>query len=243
MNGISFASLDEELLKLLKRSGFKTINLSLVSTHPLTKEKMGRPKETTEFDKILEKTAQVNLNVIAYAILGMPNQTIEEMVDTLVYLMGKKVLIGPSVYYPTPNTPLFEKCKKDGILSPRLSQWRSSAFPIETKEFSRLDLLTLFRLVRTINFIKGKIDEEELEEGMTWKELFQRLREKVEVKAKVEDHETTWIDLLLLLFNKRSFYSLRKNSGGEMLVVKEESSKKVLDDFFEKAWQNPTLRS
>jgi hypothetical protein len=98
-------------------------------------------------------------------------------------------------------------------------------------------------LARTINFIKGKIDEEELEEGMTWKELFQRLREKVEVKAKVEDHETTWIDLLLLLFNKRSFYSLRKNSGGEMLVVKEESSKKVLDDFFEKAWKNSTLRS
>ena len=243
MNGISFASLDEELLKLMKRSGFKTINLSLVSTNPLTKEKMGRPKETTEFDKILEKTEQVNLNVIAYAILGMPNQTIEEMVDTLIYLMGKKVLIGPSVYYPTPSTPLFEKCKKDGILSPWLSQWRSSAFPIETKEFNRLDLLTLFRLARAINFIKGKMDEEELDEGMTWKGLLKVLKEKERVKAKVKGNATTWIDLLLLLFDKRSFYSLRKDSEGEMLVVKEKSSKKVLDDFFEKAWENPTLRS
>jgi radical SAM superfamily enzyme YgiQ (UPF0313 family) len=243
MNGISFASLDEELLRLMKRSGFKTINLSLVSTNPLTKEKMGRPKETTEFDKILEKTEQVNLNVIAYAILGMPNQTIEEMVDTLVYLMGKKVLIGPSVYYPTPNTPLFEKCKKDGILSPWLSQWRSSAFPIETKEFNRLDLVTLFRLARAINFIKGKIDEEELDEGMTWKGLLKVLKEKERVKGKVKGNATTWIDLLLLLFDKRSFYSLRKDSKGEMVVVKEKSSKKVLDDFFEKAWENPTLRS
>jgi radical SAM superfamily enzyme YgiQ (UPF0313 family) len=241
MNGISFTALDGELLKLMKRSGFKTINLSLVSTNPLTKEKMGRPKGAAEFDNLLEKTEQVHLNVIAYAILGMPGQTVEEMVDTLIYLMGKKVLIGPSVYYPTPKTPLFERCQEDGILPPRLSQWRSSAFPIETKEFNRLDLSTLFRLARVINFIKGKMEEEELEEGMTWKELFWRLKEKVEVKAK--DDETSWIGLLLLLFNERSFFSLRRDSTREKSVVKEKSSKKVLDYFFEKAWENPTLRS
>ena len=241
MNGVSFTALDEELLKLMKKSGFKTINLSLVSTNPLTKEKMGRPKGTTEFDNILEKAEQVELNVIAYALLGMPGQTMEEMVETLIYLMGKKVLIGPSVYYPTPKTPLFERCKKDGFLPPRLSQWRSSAFPIETKEFHRLDLLTLFRLARVINFIKGRMEKGELEEGMTWKELFQRLREKVEVKAK--DYETSWIGLLLLFFNERSFFSLRRDSTRERSVVKEKSSKKVLDYFFEKAWENPILRS
>jgi len=241
MNGVSFTALDEELLKLMKRSGFKTINLSLVSTDPLTKEKMGRPKEATGFDNILEKAEQVELNVIAYALLGMPGQTIEEMVDTLIYLMRKKVLIGPSIYYPTPKTPLFERCKKDGILPPHLSQWRSSAFPIETKEFNRLDLLTLFRLARAINFIKGKMDEEELEEGLTWKELFRRLKEKVEVKAK--DDETSWIGLLLLLFNERSFFSLRKDSIREKSLVKEKSSRKVLDYFFENAWENPILKS
>jgi radical SAM superfamily enzyme YgiQ (UPF0313 family) len=203
MNGISFASLDEKLLTLMERAGFKTINLSFVSTSPLIKEKMGRPKPTTEFDKILEKAEQAGLNVIAYAILGMPGQTIAEMVDTLIYLMGRKVLIGPSVYYPTPGTPLFERCKKDGILPPHLFQWRSSAFPIETKEFNRLDLLTLFRLARIINFIKGKMDGKELEEGITWRELFRKLREKVEVTVRVKVDETTWIDLLLLLFDKR----------------------------------------
>jgi radical SAM superfamily enzyme YgiQ (UPF0313 family) len=239
MNGVSFASLDEELLKLMKRAGFRTINLSFVSTSPLTKEKMGRPKPTTEFDKILEKAEQAGLNVIAYAILGIPGQTIEEMVDTLIYLMGKKVLIGPSVYYPTPGTPLFERCKKEGILPSHLSQWRSSAFPLETKEFNRLDLLTLFRLARAINFIKGKMDEKELEEGMTWKELLQVLNER----RKVKDNATTWIDLLLLLFDERSFYSLRKDDGGKILVVNEKSSNKVLGYFFDKAWGSPILKS
>jgi radical SAM superfamily enzyme YgiQ (UPF0313 family) len=241
MNGISFASLDGELLKLMKRAGFHTINLSYVSTDPSTKERMGRPKTATEFDNILEKAEQVGLHVIAYAILGMPGQTIEEMVDTLIYLMGKKVLIGPSIYYPTPGTPLFERCEKEAILPPNLVQWRSSAFPIETEEFDRVDLLTLFRLARVINFIKGKMDGKELEEGMTWKELSKGLKEKV--KAKSEEDTMTWIDLLLLLDSERSFFSLRKDSGRKISVEKEKSSKKVLDYFFEKAWERPILKS
>jgi radical SAM superfamily enzyme YgiQ (UPF0313 family) len=241
MNGVSFASLDEELLKSMKRAGFKTINLSCVSTDPSTKERMGRPKAKTEFDEIVEEAERVGLNVIAYAILGMPGQTVEEMVDTLIYLMGKKVLIGPSIYYPTPGTPLFEKCKQDDILPPHQCQWRSSAFPIETKEFNRLDLITLFRLARVINFIKGKIDGKELDEGMTWKELFQVLKEKV--KANAEENAITWVDLLLLLDSERAFFSLRKDSGRKISVEKEKSSKKVLDYFFEKAWESPILKS
>jgi radical SAM superfamily enzyme YgiQ (UPF0313 family) len=253
MNGVSFASLDGELLRLMRRAGFHTINLSYVSTDPTTKERMGRPKPKTEFDEILEEAERVGLSVIAYAILGIPGQIIDEMVDTLIYLMGRKVLIGPSIYYPTPGTPLFERCKKQGILPPHPVQWRSSAFPIETKEFNRVDLLTLFRLARVINFIKGKMDEEELEEGLTWKELYRVLKEKAKVevedkakvkaKAKVEEDAITWIDLLLLLESERSFFSLRKDSGRKISVVKEKSSKKVLDYFFEKAWEKPILRS
>jgi radical SAM superfamily enzyme YgiQ (UPF0313 family) len=261
MNGVSFASLDGELLRLMKKAGFKTINLSLVSASPLTKERMGRPKTIIEFDKIIEKVEQVGLNVIAYAILGMPGQTIEEMVDTLIYLMGRKVLIGPSIYYPTPGTHLFERCRKDGILPPHLCQWRSSAFPIETEAFNRLDMVTLFRLTRLINFIKGKMDEKELDEGMTWKELLQvlkenvevevkvEIREKVEIKEKVKDKvkdevkEIKWRDLLLMIFEERSFSNLKKDSGGKTSISKMGSSRWVLDYFFEKSWERPILKS
>jgi radical SAM superfamily enzyme YgiQ (UPF0313 family) len=243
MNGISFASLDGELLKLMKGAGFHTINLSYVSADPSTKERMRRPRPTTEFDKILEKAEQVGLHVTAYAILGMPGQTLTEMVDTLVYLMGKKVLIGPSIYYPTPGTPLFERCKKEGILPLHPVQWRSSAFPIETREFDRVDLLTLFRLARVINFIKGKMDGKELEEGMTWEELFKVLKEKRRSRYKVDQDTPTWVDLFLLLDTERSFFSLTKDSGRKISVEKEKSSKKVLDYFCEKAWQSPILKS
>ena len=255
MNGVSFASLDAELLRLMKRAGFHTINLSFVSTDLFTKERMRRPKAMVEFDQILKDAGCVGLHVIAYGIFGMPGQTIEEMADTLIYLMGKRVLIGPSIYYPTPGTPLLEKCKTEGLLPSHPSLWRSSAFPIETKEFSRLDLVTLFRLARVINFIKGKADEGELDEGMTWRGLARTLEEKVKAEDEVEINQNmrcplrsapcdiTWKDLLRLLIHERTFFSLRKNSDGRLIVIKEKSSKKVLDYFFEKACDKPILKS
>lgn len=243
MNGVSFASLDEELLKLMKRSGFKTINLSLVSVNPFTKKKMRRPEGMIGFDMILKETERVGLHVIAYVILGMPGQTIEEMVGTLIYLMGKRVLIGPSVYYPTPGTPLFERCRQEGILPSLFSQWRSSAFPIETKEFNRLDLLTLFRLARLVNFIKGKMDQKELEEGLSWRDLCAPGTLHPASFNKVDVDARTWIDLILLLDEEKSFFSVKKDSHGRASFSKIESSKKVLNYFFEKAWNKPILKT
>jgi radical SAM superfamily enzyme YgiQ (UPF0313 family) len=264
MNGVSFVSLDRELLRLMRKAGFHTINLSFVSTDPLTKQEMKRPKTMRDFDEILEDARRVGLHVIAYGIFGMPGQTIKEMVDTLIYLMGKRVLIGPSIYYPTPGTPLFQRCKGDRLLPIHPAQWRSSAMPIETKDFDRLDIVTLFRLTRAINFIKGKMDEKELDEGMPWRELYQVLKGKVKAKVEVEDkHEVevkaeveiksyalcdeddaiAWIDLLLLLIREKSFFSLRKDSKGSASILREPSSKKVLEYFFEKAWEKPILKN
>jgi hypothetical protein len=120
-----------------------------------------------------------------------------------------------------------------------ISQWRSSAFPVETKDFNRLDIVTLFRLARTINFIKGKMDAGELEEGIIWKEFCRALEDK----NKVKEESITWVNLLSFLLRDKSFFSLRKDPGGDISLVKEKSSKKVLDYFFEKAWQRPILRS
>jgi radical SAM superfamily enzyme YgiQ (UPF0313 family) len=243
MNGVSFASLDGDLLGLMKRAGFKIINLSYVSTDPSFKERMGRPGTTTHFDNILKDAERVGLNVVAYAILGIPGQGIGEMVDTMIYLMGKRVLIGPSVYYPTPGTSLFEQCKAKALLPSHPSQWRSSALPIETEDFSRLDIATLFRLARVINFIKSKVDEGELNEGMTWRELHDVLKGKVEAKGISSKEALTWIGLLLVFLQERSFFSLRKGYVGRKSIFREKTSRRVLDYFFKKAWDKPILKS
>jgi len=240
MNGISFASLDSELLNLLQKAGFRTLNLSLVSTKPSIQKKMARPSGLSEFDFVLNAAEQYGLNVVAYAIFGMPGQTRKEMVDTLIYLMGKRVLIGPSIYYPTPGTSLFEICRKAGILPPYSNQWRSTAFPIETEEFNRLDLVTILRLTRVINFVKKKMEEKEIEEGITGRELWNSLKLR---KKMGKDNLFTWVNLLFLLFQEKAFFRLQPVSNGKMELVKEKSSPKVLDYFLEKIQRKKILPS
>jgi len=235
MNGISFASLDDELLSLMKRAGFRTLNLSFVSADLLMKEKLGRPQPPMDFNSILKEAEKVGLNVIAYVILGIPGQTLQEMIDSLVFLMGKRVLVGPSIYYPTPGTVLFRTCQENGLLPPHPSQWRSSAFPIETEAFNPLDLTTLLRLVRVINYIKGKMDQGEIEEGLSLNQLRMKLKE--------QQGESLWEDLFLKILRERTFYGLRKGDGRNFSDFPVQSSKKVFDTFLEKAIFTPILRS
>ncbi len=243
MNGLSFAALDGEMLSLMKRAGFHTLNLSYVSSDPSTQERMRRPRGREDFDHLLKKALEVGLRIIAYAIMGMPGQTLEEMVTTLVDLMNKRVLIGPSIYYPVPGTPLFDTCKEGGYLPSNRSQWRSSTFPIETGHFSRLDMVSLLRLVRVINFIKRKMDSGELEEGITWRELFTGLASQMKDEAGGEKGMTSWAHLLFMMFRERAFFSLRKIAPQKYSLQREATSRRVLDSFFEKAWEKPILKS
>ncbi len=235
MNGLSFASLDGELIQLMKKAGFHTLNLSFVSSDPSMKKRIKRPQPITDFDHVLKATEEVGLNVVAYAILGIPSQTVEEMTDTLIYLMGKRVLIGPSIYYPTPGTSLFVMCQKGGMLPPHSTQWRSSALPIETGAFKRLDLITLLRLVRVINFIKGKMDQGEIEEGLSFNQLCETLKGRPE--------KTLWGDLLQKILGERTFYGLRRIGDQHVSYFIEGTSKKVFDSFLEKGKFTPIMGS
>ncbi len=253
MNGISFASLNRELMDLMKRAGFKTVNLSLVSTDRDVRSAMGRPAGAPDFSAILDEAERAGLNVVAYAILGMPGQTIGDMVDTVGYLMGKKVLVGPSIYYPVPGTALFDRCRKEGVLPSSFSMYRSSAFPIQTSSFERIDLVTLFRLVRVVNFIKGKIDEKVVPEGISLNGLCRMLQDKMILQEAPEAYSArgipdrfcprgegvSWQALLLLLLTERTLFCLQKVADGGIMAVKAAQSRKVLDYFLETLWLNP----
>jgi radical SAM superfamily enzyme YgiQ (UPF0313 family) len=240
MNGVSYGSLDGELLALMKRAGFHTLNLSYVSSEPRTLEMMKRPGPLAVFDEVLENAKRLGLRVIAYAILGIPGQSLEEMAGTVIELMGKTVLIGPSVYYPTPGTSLFERCRELGALPDTLARMRSTALPIETGDFSRLDIVTLFRLTRAVNWVKKKIDEKIFPEGMAWREIYFFCRDR---KNSLSGPERLGLDLLSLAVEEKTFFGLKKEPDGKNSVFRVMSSRRVLECFFEKAWERKVLGS
>jgi radical SAM superfamily enzyme YgiQ (UPF0313 family) len=159
MNGISAANLSESLVQEMQRAGFRTLNLALVTSDKQRQRATKRPGSTPHFDRVVQQGAEVGLEIVNYLILGLPDSSLEEMLASIIHLMERPVLIGPSVFYATPGTESYRQCLEHGLLtSPELAFQRSSCFPVETPHASRLDLVTLFRLCRVLNVIKARLD-------------------------------------------------------------------------------------
>jgi radical SAM superfamily enzyme YgiQ (UPF0313 family) len=153
MNGLSYLSLDQEMLELMKQAGFTDLNIALVSAGHWVLSELGRPHSLEKYNEVVEQAYLVGLNITSYQILGLPQETLDEMIDTLAVLSQQPVLIGASIFYLTPGCSLAgqypETTESDIFKS------RSTAMAIETEHFKREDLYTLFVMARIINFLKG----------------------------------------------------------------------------------------
>jgi radical SAM superfamily enzyme YgiQ (UPF0313 family) len=153
MNGISYISLDSRLLELMKKAGFAGLNLSLVTSNETILKRYRRPHTVNKFIEVVDKAHDLGLEVVAYQILGLPHETLDDMIETMALLAQLPVLIGVSIFYMTPGSPIAnefpEMTAKDILKS------RSTAMSIETGQFKRDDLYTLFITARIINFIKS----------------------------------------------------------------------------------------
>jgi len=159
MNGVLADTLDEELIELMKLAGFEWLNIPLVSGSPRIQQQVKRNQSYQHFSDVISWAQKYRLKIVAYLIIGLPEDNLDQMIDDIVFLAGLPVLIGPSIFYPPPGSVTFKNCIQKGyITGTDYVLYRSSAVPVETEDFSRQDLITLFRLVRTINFIKHLID-------------------------------------------------------------------------------------
>jgi len=154
MNGISYLSLDAELLALMRRAGFTHLNLSLVSSDRSVREATKRPHTVKKYLEVVEAAARLGLKVVSYQILGLPQESLESMIQTLSFAARLPVLLGASMFYLTPNSPLAREL--GAVADPEsVFKARLTAMAIETEQFSREDLYTLFLTTRILDFLKS----------------------------------------------------------------------------------------
>ena len=152
MNGISYLSLDDELLELMYQAGFSHLNLALVSSDKTVRETTKRPHTLEAYVKVVGKAQQLGFKIVSYQILGLPNETLDSMIQTLAFNARLPVLLGASPFYRTPNAPIargLELTETDFVKA------RLTALAIESESFSRDDIYTLFVTTRIVNFLKG----------------------------------------------------------------------------------------
>lgn len=158
MNGIYSETLDRPMLEDMMVSGFRRLNFSLVDTSSSVLRKQAR-FSSKRFLRLLPWLESSPFFVEVHFIVGLPDQSVTNVLDTMLFLMGRRVLLGPSIFYLAPGSAIFSQ-----LLGERWEQeikrLRSSAMMPVSSNFSRDAIFTLMKLVRFINFVKQTLDRE-----------------------------------------------------------------------------------
>jgi radical SAM superfamily enzyme YgiQ (UPF0313 family) len=160
MNGLFAPALTTEVIERMQQTGFKTLNLALITTCPAQLKRFHRPDITSELDRVLSDAIRYGLNSVVYIIVAGPGQNAGDAVDDLVYLAQRPVLAGVSIFYPSPGSDDYRWCRNRHLLPNELELLRATALPLEHTT-SRLEAVTLLRLGRILNFMKSLIDRGE----------------------------------------------------------------------------------
>jgi radical SAM superfamily enzyme YgiQ (UPF0313 family) len=123
-NGLHANSINEEVASLMKKTGFKTIRLGLETSDPVMQHASGSKITNPDFvDAVnnLHKAGYADNEIGAYILLGLPNQDIREVMDTVEFVKASGARPKISEYSPIPGTALWTEAVK------------SSVFPIETE--------------------------------------------------------------------------------------------------------------
>jgi radical SAM superfamily enzyme YgiQ (UPF0313 family) len=158
MNGLFAPALSGPILRQMQLSGFKTLNLALITTCPSQLERFRRPDIRTALDRVLSDSRRYGLNSVVYIMAAGPGQRPEQSVDDLIFLARRRVLAGVSVFYPSPGSADYNWCRERRLLPDQLSLLRATAMPLE-HHTSRLEAVTLLRLGRVLNFMKLLMDQ------------------------------------------------------------------------------------
>ena len=152
MNGISYLSLDGELLELMYQAGFSHLNVALVSSDKTVRETTKRPHTLEAYVNVVNKAHALGFKIVSYQILGLPNESLDSMIQTLAFNARLPVLLGASPFYRTPNSPIAHGLK---LSESDFAQARLTALATETENFSRDEVYTLFITTRIVNFLKS----------------------------------------------------------------------------------------
>jgi hypothetical protein len=141
------------------------------------------------------------------------------VIETLMFLMGKRLLPGPSVFYLAPGSAQFRETLGD-TWGPHIRELRSSAMFPANPLFPRETTYTTMKLVRFLNYVKDRLDRVD---GLT------RLSELQEKLPGQQHHDQHIVSALLT--EKRFVCYSHKEQG----FVEEPQDRGIVRCFFERA--------
>jgi anaerobic magnesium-protoporphyrin IX monomethyl ester cyclase len=195
MNGLMAETLDDEVLGKMAVTGFKMVNISLATLKNESLKALHRRAQTEAFRRVSEKAASLGMKVVGYFIAGLPNEKFQDVLEAIAFLSELPLILGISPFYYIPGIAV------DGLESipPQKKEARLTRFFPASSNWDELTLITLFRLSRWINYLKGKIGAAGLK-ALPFSQIIEYFADDVIITALIEEQSILGID------EKRQFY-------------------------------------
>jgi len=118
--GMSAVDFTQETAFLMHKAGIKEISFGLESIDSEVLRRMGRATNTHTDDLVhaleyADKAGYRRIDTNVYFIIGLPYQQKQDMLDTLLFLIGQAVWAHPQRLTPIPGTIDFDRMNLEGV--------------------------------------------------------------------------------------------------------------------------------
>jgi len=140
-NGLFTREIDSELAGLMFRSNFKTVRLSFETANENRRKDMYNKISNEGLCKAVENLLAAGYqarDLEAYIIMGLPGQTIDEVLESMLFVNRLGMQISLSSFSPIPGTLDFRRAVESGLIDPDIDPLltNKAIFPIKTAELN-----------------------------------------------------------------------------------------------------------
>jgi radical SAM superfamily enzyme YgiQ (UPF0313 family) len=148
-NGLFARDIDKELAKLMFQANFKTIRLSFETSNEDRRKDMNNKISNEGMQTAVNNLVRAGYlasDLEAYVIMGLPDQHIDEILESIIFVNNLGVQVKLASFSPIPKTRDFEHAVKSGYISANIDPLltNKTIFPLKSPD---LDYET-FRKVR-----------------------------------------------------------------------------------------------
>ncbi len=120
-NGVHVADFDEELLRIMRDSGCRTLNLAIESGDPeMLQKTIGKKANQEQARQTAEYCRQIGIRTNGYFVVGMPGETDQSLERSLKFCLSLPLDgLGVFIATPFPGTRMYDECVEKGYISPQ----------------------------------------------------------------------------------------------------------------------------
>ena len=163
-NGLHPKEIDRELAELMYRTGFRTIRLSYETSNQIRQREMH--SKVSDDDLItaidnLESAGYTRCEIGVYVLMGLPGQTVEEIIDSISFVFELEAKVHLASFSPIPGTQEFQRAVELGFLPENVDPLltNNSTFPLSTGGISYDTFKKIKLITKRLNsrLVEGKV--------------------------------------------------------------------------------------